>query len=158
MTISQTPVREALSKPVITAFWLGYFQEGFRRNVFEGLLKLFEERNMIKRDIAKRLNKKPEQITRWLSGPSNIESDTISDLALSMGYVPKITFEPLDRESEVRPNQLHPITEQLRSADLIRSPTKTSENSHVQLAEHLSVKQSQRELVFGASDRASGYP
>ena len=100
---AQTPVREALSKSVITAFWLGYFQEGFRRDVFEGLLNLFEEGNMIKKDIAKRLNKKPEQITRWLAGPSNIESDTISDLALSMGYIPKITFEPLDRENEIRP-------------------------------------------------------
>jgi len=95
--LSQTPAREALSKPVITAFWLGYFQEGFRFNVFDGLLNLFAEQNMTKIDIAKRVDKRPEQIARWLAGTSNIGIDDISDLALSMGYVPKITFEPLDR-------------------------------------------------------------
>jgi hypothetical protein len=34
--------------------------------------------------IAKRLNKRPEQITRWLSGPQNYTIETISDLLLAI--------------------------------------------------------------------------
>jgi hypothetical protein len=123
MTISQTPLQEALSKPVMPAFWLGYFQEGFRRDVHDGLVGLFECLNLSKADIAKRLGKKPEQITRWLAGPSNLESDTISDLALAMGYVPRIIFEPANCGSSLKPNQVHAMTEIVQARGSVPPPS-----------------------------------
>ena len=40
---------------------------------------------MSRKDIAAKLRKDPAQITRWLSSPTNLTLDTISDLLLACG-------------------------------------------------------------------------
>ena len=61
MTTSQTQLKHALSKPVIPSFWMGYFQEGFRRDVHEKLTNAFERLSDVggfgKGEIAKRMGR-----------------------------------------------------------------------------------------------------
>ena len=86
----------AISADVIPVYWVSYFREYTRGMVHDELLETFDcLRDRNRASIAKKLNKRPEQITRWLSAPSNLEMDTIADLALAMGCVPKVTFEPV---------------------------------------------------------------
>jgi DNA-binding phage protein len=84
---------KALSEPVLDEFWLGYFEQEYQANIFEVLQETFESLGMTKTALAKKLGKSPEQITRWLSSPNNLESDTISNLALAMGYLPRLSLE-----------------------------------------------------------------
>lgn len=65
-----------------------YFRQRFKNRVFANLQSFFAsecDRNGItKKDIALRLRKDPSQITRWLSSPSNLTIDTLSDLLFAM--------------------------------------------------------------------------
>lgn len=99
-TISQTQLAQALSEPEIDKFWLGYFQEAFREDIQQQLLEQYEilkEANGLTRaELAKKIGRRPEQVTRWLAGPTNLESDTISDLGIALGLVPRLSFEPVE--------------------------------------------------------------
>lgn len=64
-----------------------YFRTRLKLRIQEKLLNIFldeKERGLTKAEIARRLGKKPEQITRWLTAPGNLSLDTISDLLLAM--------------------------------------------------------------------------
>ena len=98
MTISLTQLMSAIREPIIGKYWLGYFRENFRGEINDQLLEAFETSDLSKADISRKLDRRPEQITRWLSAPGNLESDTISDIALSLGLVPKIRFEKIGEE------------------------------------------------------------
>ncbi|TKB19766.1 MAG: hypothetical protein E5V75_06310 [Mesorhizobium sp.] len=98
MTISLTQVMSAISKAVVPKYWVGYFRESFRGEINDQLLESFRFSGLTKADIARKLDRRPEQITRWLSAPCNLEADTISDIALALGLVPKIRFEKVDRD------------------------------------------------------------
>lgn len=68
---------------------LSYFRARLKSRIHQVVLSLFLERN--KEDmncaaLSRRLQKAPEQITRWLSSPGNMRLDTVSDLLLAMGY------------------------------------------------------------------------
>lgn len=76
---------------VIPANIRGYFQQRTYSRTHQLLLELLsseEDRDCLfsKRALAKRIEKRPEQITRWLSYPGNLTLDTISDLALGLGF------------------------------------------------------------------------
>jgi len=96
MNTSQKRMIAALNEQAIDKFWLGYFQETFRENLFsefhEAYKKWSEEAGNNQASLAKKMGKRPEQVCRWLSSPNNLEADTISDLAIALGYSPKITF------------------------------------------------------------------
>ena len=66
-----------------------YFRQRQKNRFYQALVahfsKLAESEGLSKRDLATLLGKDPSQITRWLSGPGNWTSDTISDLLLAMG-------------------------------------------------------------------------
>lgn len=67
---------------------LAYFRERQRSRLYEFIIKRFLEKEkshgLSKATLAKRINKRPEQITRWLSTPGNWTLDTISDLMLAI--------------------------------------------------------------------------
>lgn len=66
-------------------------REYFRNLVFQEILLAFEEASasgLTKAELARRLKRGPEQITRWLSSPGNLEVDTVSDLFVAMGKTP----------------------------------------------------------------------
>lgn len=71
---------------------IAYERERLRNLVHELVVRSFldvQKSDGITRSVlAKRLNKRPEQITRWFSGPGNWTLDTVSDLLLAMGKDP----------------------------------------------------------------------
>jgi hypothetical protein len=76
-----------------------YFQERFRNEVFEFLVNRFVEQQsfgLTKAKLARRIGKTPDVINRWLGGPANLTSDTISDLLLGIcAEEPKISGSSL---------------------------------------------------------------
>jgi DNA-binding phage protein len=66
-----------------------YYRRRQQNRVFAALAELFAEEAekgaISKKELAEILGKDPAQITRWLSAPSNLELDTISDILLAMG-------------------------------------------------------------------------
>lgn len=93
MTMSQTQLMRALDEAELGEFWIGYFRERFRGEINDQLLEAFQASGLSKADLARKLKRRPEQITRWLVAPNNLEADTLADLALALGMVPKISFE-----------------------------------------------------------------
>lgn len=78
---------------------LGYFQGRLRNKLFSELLGLFfrkKEQGYTRADLARRLGRRPEQVTRWLAGPGNLKIDTLSDLLLAMGHELHIEVRPIE--------------------------------------------------------------
>lgn len=67
---------------------LAYFQERLRNKLYDFIVSQFLDKErkheLTIDDLARRLNKKPKQITRWFASPSNWKIDTISDLMLGI--------------------------------------------------------------------------
>lgn len=92
-----------------------YYRQRARNRLFEALTSFFaseaERRGISKRDVAECLKRDPASITRWLTSPSNLTSDTSSDLLLSLGAemdysVTKFADRPLV-------NEIHPLIARL---------------------------------------------
>ena len=82
---------ENTSKPtnLLSQRDIAYYRRRRQNRVFAELAQFFaseaESGRTTRKEIAMLLGKDPSQITRWLSSPTNLESDTISDLLLAMG-------------------------------------------------------------------------
>ena len=67
---------------------LAYFRERFRDRLYELVVSEFlkQERagGLSKAEVARRIGRKPEQITRWLGAPGNWTLETVSDLLLAI--------------------------------------------------------------------------
>jgi hypothetical protein len=64
-----------------------YFQTRLRNRLFDYILGRFvreQKRGLTKAALARRIGKSPEVINRWLGSPSNLETDSISDLLLGI--------------------------------------------------------------------------
>jgi transcriptional regulator with XRE-family HTH domain len=68
---------------------IAYYRRRQQYKIHSEIAKFFaneaENGRITRKEIARLLGKDPAQITRWLSSPTNLESDTISDLLLAMG-------------------------------------------------------------------------
>ena len=95
MTTFLTQAMSAISGTRIPKYWIAYFRENFKGEINDQILEVFKSSGLTKADIARKLERRPEQVTRWLSAPCNLEADTISDLALSLGFMPRIRFEKI---------------------------------------------------------------
>jgi hypothetical protein len=90
MTTSRTSFLTEIidDKAPISGSKLAYFRERQRNRLFDKVVGCFLEKErtgkLTRADLARRLRKSPEQITRWLSTPGNWTSDTISDLTLAI--------------------------------------------------------------------------
>jgi transcriptional regulator with XRE-family HTH domain len=80
---TQSPETISLTSP-LSEFQLAYFQQRQKNRIFEAIVGFFADcynrGEITKKQLALRLSKDPSQITRWLSGPSNLELDSISDI------------------------------------------------------------------------------
>ncbi len=87
---------------------LGYYERKLRNDFHAAILKLFQdEAGMTRADLARKLGKRPEQITRWLSAPGNWTFDTAAALALAMGSRFEVKTVPL--EDAPPANRHHPL-------------------------------------------------
>ena len=91
---------------------IAYFRERLRNRVHDAVLSFFlaqsKDTGISKALVAKRLGKRPEQITRYLASPGNWTLDTVSDLLLALNAEPEISVSPLDT---LRPsNHAHDLT------------------------------------------------
>jgi hypothetical protein len=92
MSTSQIPQTSFLSEisngETIPLGKLAYFRERFRDRLYELVVSEFlkKERNkeLTRADLARRIGRKPEQITRWLGAPGNWTLETVSDLLLAI--------------------------------------------------------------------------
>lgn len=113
-TSQPTPfLSELLEGSVIPEGKLAYFRARLSNRLHELVLSAFlkvEKRDHLSRaDLAKRLGRKPEQITRWFASPGNWELDTVSDLLLGMGFEPALSL--VDLRSAARPQSIEASTE-----------------------------------------------
>lgn len=87
-----------------------YYRQRQRNRVFSELAKFFSEEaartGITKKELATALDKDPAQITRLLSGPTNLELDTISDYLLAMGAEMDHTIVRF--ADRAKPNYAHP--------------------------------------------------
>lgn len=110
-TSAETPLKSAISREEekLSAFELGYFSERAKNNAHAKVLDLFfrlsKEEGVNKAFLARRLGKKPEQITRWLAAPGNWTLDTLSNLLVAMGYEP--TFDVRELKTLRNSNHSH---------------------------------------------------
>lgn len=115
MITYQQQIESAISEDVIPRYWLGYFREAFREAINDQLLELYgatSRNGLTKKVIAQKLGRRPEQITRWLAAPNNLEVDTVSDLALAMGCVPVFGLEKVTFNAPSQ--QRHPLSEKMQ--------------------------------------------
>ncbi len=91
-----------LSKPQdaekISAGMLSYMRARLRQRIHSMILIEFERSGIKQADLARRLNKSPRVVHRWLSEPGNIRLSTLSDLifAISGGEPSDQVMRPLE--------------------------------------------------------------
>jgi hypothetical protein len=64
-----------------------YFQQRLRNRVFNFLVEKFiaaQDKGLTKAILARRIERTPDVINRWLGAPSNLTIDTISDILLGI--------------------------------------------------------------------------
>jgi hypothetical protein len=110
---------ENISKPKpFTERDRAYRRQRYKNRMFGEIAKLFAEeaeRNQItKRDLADWLDRDPAQITRWLSAPSNLTLETISDMLLALGAEEDPTVRRFLEKSIA--NYMHPLIERAVNA------------------------------------------
>ncbi len=81
---------------------LAYFRGRFGNKIHELVLAEFaaqeREGKTSRAELARKIRRKPEQITRWLGSPGNWTLDTLSDLLLGMGLEPVVSARSLASE------------------------------------------------------------
>lgn len=115
MSMSQIQpfLSEILNDQPIPLGKLAYFRERFRDRLYEMVVDEFLKREasgFSRADLARRIGKRPEQITRWLGAPGNWTIETVSDLLLAISKAePDVRLMPL----EGRPNRNYVGQDQL---------------------------------------------
>lgn len=100
----KTPfLSEILNGEKIPIGKLAYFRQRFRDHLYDLVIGEFlkqEQAGLTKADIARRIGRRPEQITRWLGAPGNWTIETVSDLLLAIAKAePAIALAPLDNRA-----------------------------------------------------------
>ena len=71
-----------------------YFRERFKAHLHSIIADLFMEKEadgrLTRADLARKVGKRPEQITRILNTSGNLRLETISDILLALGYEAKV--------------------------------------------------------------------
>ena len=90
-----------------------YYRQRQKNRVFSEIAAFFAEEaertGVTKRDLADALRRDPSQITRWLSAPSNLTLDTLSDLLLALGA--EMDHSICRFDDRAQPNAAHPLVE-----------------------------------------------
>lgn len=131
MSTSQTSrtsfLSEIASRDAIPIGKLVYFRERFRDRLYELVVTEFLKKErageLTRADLARRIGRKPEQITRWLGAPGNWTIETVSDLLLAISKA-ELKFELASLENRAVRNYAGP--DWLRGAKIDVKPPKPS--------------------------------
>ena len=102
MNTSRKPfLSEVINGDKIPLGTLSYFRERFRDRLYdlviEEFLKQRAESDLTRAEVARRIGRRPEQITRWFGAPGNWTLETVSDLLLAIAKSePDVTLLPLE--------------------------------------------------------------
>jgi hypothetical protein len=106
-----------------------YYRQRSKNRLFEAITSFFadaaEQRGITKRDIAEFLKRDPALITRWLTTPSNLTLDTISDLLLSLGA--EMDYTVTKFEDRPQPNEMHPLIARIMAGKPVMTEQKQPE-------------------------------
>jgi len=96
MNLQQTSfLSEVISGEPIPLGQRAYFRERFKSNLYELIINLFLEKEdageITRAELARRIDKRPEQITRLLGASGNLRLSTVSDLLLGLGCEPDVS-------------------------------------------------------------------
>ena len=117
MNTSQTSLlSEITNGESIPVGKLAYFRERQKNRLYDFIVSKFLEKEknsgLTKAEIARRLDKRPEQVTRWLATPGNCTQDTMSDLMLAICNS-ELIFEAAAL-ANARRNYFHPSLDDTR--------------------------------------------
>jgi len=102
MTMSQKPsfLTEILEGDVIPVGKLAYFRTQLRYDLHEVVVREFlhqqDKGELTQADLARRIHRKPSQVSKLLGAPGNWTINTVSDLLLGMKTQPLITVISLE--------------------------------------------------------------
>ena len=131
---------EVLDEEKIPLGTLSYFRERFRDRLYDLVVEEFLKRNaetgLTRAEVARRIGRRPEQITRWFGAPGNWTIETVSDLLLAIAKSePEVRLLPLEGRAvrnypgytslSEQPNQETSL-QRCRSAIEANSPAKLS--------------------------------
>ena len=128
MNTSQKPfLSEVLNGDKIPLGTLSYFRERFRDRLYDLVIEEFltqqKENNLKKADIARRIGRRPEQVTRWFGAPGNWTLETVSDLLLAITKAePAVGLLPLAGRSDRNYRGQDLPQQDLNETDSPRSP------------------------------------
>jgi DNA-binding phage protein len=92
---------EVLSEAPISVGKQAYFRERLKGNFHEKMVNLFREKEasgeITRAKLARKIGKRPEQITRILNSSGNLSLNTISDIILGMGCEPEILIRDIEK-------------------------------------------------------------
>lgn len=85
MSVLQTSIlSEPTGTDMIPMGTLIYFRARLKQHIYSLVIKEFKKSALSKADLARRLDMDPAQLSRLLSGPGNVTSDTASDLLFAI--------------------------------------------------------------------------
>jgi len=95
---------------------IAFFRQRLKNRIFSAIAEFFAEEaaagRTTKKQIASFLDRDPSQITRWLTTPSNMTLDTVSDLLLALDAEPgNFVIERLSTKR--KPNYAHPLVAEI---------------------------------------------
>ena len=116
---------------------ISYGRERLKTKIHEAVLRRFmtaqNTSGLTKAIVARRLNKRPEQVTRWLSAPGNWTLRTVSDLMTAIGLDPA---DIIDSQKAEKPNHAHALVGKFETEDgldqlqkIVSLPDGTARNS-----------------------------
>ena len=111
----------SLTEEVIPKRTIAYFTRRLRHHLHELVTNEFyslaADEKITPGRLAKRLDKDPAQITRWLGAPGNWTLDTVAQLMVGVAVDPRFILKPL-RE---KPQRSRVIAAQVDSTGTLRS-------------------------------------
>jgi transcriptional regulator with XRE-family HTH domain len=139
MTIFLTQVTNELSQghdgPEVSEAKRVYFQRRLRGRLFDFIRDRFdsEEANgLTQAKLARRIGKSPEVINRWLSAPSNLTLDTISDLMIGI-RAEELEIGGRDLLNRPRTNYTHLAEFDANDEKLLNTTTNQSQHDQEKL-------------------------